>query len=82
MVLTLRGRPFVGLGAVSTRARLALLAATISGVVLNLAIFVAFGRITVALALLGFYTYPALVTVGGRGDRAAATRTGARSSPW
>lgn len=62
VVLTLRGRPLVGLGAVSTRARLALLAATISGIVLNLAIFLAFGRIAVALALLGFYTYPALVT--------------------
>ncbi len=30
--------------------------AAISGVVLNLAMFVAFGRITVALALLTFYT--------------------------
>jgi DME family drug/metabolite transporter len=62
-VLTLRGRPFVGLGAISGRARIALLVATVSGVVLNLAIFAAFGRITVALALLGFYTYPAVVTV-------------------
>ncbi len=63
LVLTLRGRPLVRLGAVSIRARVALLAATVSGIVLNLAIFGAFGRITVALALLAFYTYPALVTL-------------------
>lgn len=61
-VLTVRGRAFVPLGVVSHRARLALLAATVSGIVLNLAIFAAFGRIAVALALLAFYTYPALVT--------------------
>ena len=47
----------------SVRARASLLVAIASGVILNLAIFVAFARITVALALLGFYTYPALVTL-------------------
>lgn len=59
----LRGGSVVGIGAMSVRARVSLLAATASGLVLNLAIFVAFGRITVALALLGFYTYPALITL-------------------
>lgn len=37
--------------------------ATIVGLVLNLAIFGAFSRVTVALALLAFYTYPAMVAV-------------------
>lgn len=60
---TLRGRPLVGLGVLSPRARASLLVAVVSGIVLNLAVFIAFGRITIALALLGFYTYPAMVTV-------------------
>jgi drug/metabolite transporter, DME family len=60
---TIHGRPLVGIRAMSVRARASLLVAIGSGVVLNLAIFVAFARITVALALLGFYTYPALVTL-------------------
>ena len=34
------------------------------GLVLNLCMFIAFDRITVALALLGFYTYPAMVAAG------------------
>lgn len=38
-------------------------AAAISGVVLNLSMFVAFGRVTVALALLTFYTYPVMVAI-------------------
>ena len=45
------------------RARVAMLAAALAGTVLNLCMFFAFDRITVALALLGFYTYPALVAV-------------------
>lgn len=35
--------------------------ATLAGLLLNVAIFSAFERTTVALALLGFYTYPAMV---------------------
>jgi drug/metabolite transporter, DME family len=58
-----RGQPLVGIRAMSVRARASLLVAVVSGVILNLAVFVAFARITVALALLGFYTYPALVTL-------------------
>ena len=36
---------------------------TISAVLLNLAIFSAFGRVSVALALLGFFTYPVMVAL-------------------
>ena len=59
-----------------------LTAAAISGVVLNLAMFVAFGRVTVALALLTFYTYPVMVAfvdaVGRREtpDRSTITALG------
>jgi len=48
---------------VPVRARVALLAAAVAGTILNLCMFIAFDRITIALALLGFYTYPALVAV-------------------
>jgi DME family drug/metabolite transporter len=56
---------FVGwrFSGLSVRARLALLAAALAGTILNLCMFFAFDRITIALALLGFYTYPALVAV-------------------
>jgi drug/metabolite transporter (DMT)-like permease len=53
----------VRLGDLSGRARVAMLAAALAGTVLNLCMFIAFDRITIALALLGFYTYPALVAV-------------------
>jgi len=43
------------------RTRTMLLVAALVGFTLNLAMFIAFDRITVALALLGFYTYPAMV---------------------
>ena len=42
-------------------ARLTLAAAAILGFTLNLAMFISFDLITVALALLGFYTYPVIV---------------------
>lgn len=45
----------------SPRARTTLLVAAVMGFTLNLCMFIAFDRITVALALLGFYTYPAMV---------------------
>jgi drug/metabolite transporter (DMT)-like permease len=44
-------------------ARLSLAIVSVMAFTLNLAMFIAFGRITVALALLGFYTYPVLVAV-------------------
>lgn len=62
-IRTMRGRPLLGIGSIPVRAWASLLAAVACGVVLNLAVFIAFTRITVALALLGFYTYPAMVTV-------------------
>jgi drug/metabolite transporter (DMT)-like permease len=37
--------------------------AALMGCTLNIAIFIAFGRITIALALMLFYTYPAIVAV-------------------
>ncbi|HYM84245.1 MAG TPA: DMT family transporter [Candidatus Dormibacteraeota bacterium] len=45
--------------------RLALALAIAMGASLNLAIFAAFGRIPIAIALVLFYTYPAMVTVVG-----------------
>ncbi len=53
----------VRLRSLPARARLALFVAGLMGFTLNLAMFIAFDRITVALALLGFYTYPALVAI-------------------
>ena len=47
--------------ALSPRVRGTLLVATCMGFALNVLMFIAFDRITVALALLAFYTYPAMV---------------------
>jgi drug/metabolite transporter (DMT)-like permease len=46
-------------------ARVLLGVAALTGFTLNFAMFIAFDLITVALALLGFYTYPAIVAVAG-----------------
>jgi drug/metabolite transporter, DME family len=48
-------------GKLATRARLLLLVAALMGITINVSMFIAFDRITIALALLGFYTYPAMV---------------------
>jgi drug/metabolite transporter, DME family len=53
----------VSFASLPVRARAALLAAAAAGTILNLCMFIAFDRITIALALLGFYTYPAIVAV-------------------
>jgi drug/metabolite transporter (DMT)-like permease len=45
------------------RAQVTLLVAAVTGFTLNLCMFIAFDRITIALALLGFYTYPAMIAV-------------------
>jgi drug/metabolite transporter (DMT)-like permease len=45
------------------RARWSLGVAAVTGFTLNLCMFFAFDRITIALALLGFYTYPAMIAV-------------------
>ena len=49
----------------STRARTTLLLAGFTGFALNTCIFAAFDRVTIALALLCFYTFPAMVAVVG-----------------
>ncbi len=61
VVLHARGRDRVRWRALPPRAVAALLAAGGTSLVLNLAIFSAFEQTSIALALLGFYTYPALV---------------------
>ena len=70
-------------------ARRLLLLAALMGFTLNLAMFIAFDRITVALALLGFYTYPAMVALanaalGSRPPRPPARRRARRwrSPAW
>jgi hypothetical protein len=59
-----RGGPLL-LRGVPPRQWVALLLATSAGFVLNLSLFVAFDRIPVALALLGFYTFPVMVAIAG-----------------
>ena len=44
-------------------ARVSLAIAAVMGFTLNLAMFIAFDLVTVALALLGFYTYPVMVAL-------------------
>jgi drug/metabolite transporter (DMT)-like permease len=63
-VLTVRGRDRLHWTALDRRTIAALAAAVSAGIVLNLAIFSAFRQTSIALALLGFYTYPALVAIG------------------
>ncbi len=58
-----RGARLTRLGDLDGQARLNLTIAAIMGFTLNLCLFIAFDRITVALALLGFYTYPVMVAV-------------------
>ena len=48
-------------GDLSATARTTMFVAALAGTILNLCMFIAFDRITIALALLGFYTYPAMV---------------------
>ncbi len=62
-VLVLRGAPLLRLRDLDRRTRIALVIAGSTNVVLNLAIFAAFTRISIALALVGFYTFPAMVAV-------------------
>jgi len=52
------------LGHLDGRARASLAVAALMGFTLNLAMFIAFDRITIALALLAFYTYPVMVAIG------------------
>ena len=59
-----RGRRLTRLADLDGRARASLAVAAVMGFTLNLCMFMAFDRITVALALLGFYTYPVMVAIG------------------
>lgn len=56
-----RGRAIVRWGSIAPAARRSLGLAILVGTALNLAIFTAFDHTSIALALLGFYTYPAIV---------------------
>jgi len=56
-----RRRPMIDPRSIPRRDLAALGLAAAAGIVLNLAVFIAFQRITIALALLAFYTYPAMV---------------------
>ncbi len=60
-ILHARGRDRVRWRALPPRALVALVLAGGTSLVLNLAIFSAFQRTSIALALLGLYTYPAIV---------------------
>jgi drug/metabolite transporter, DME family len=62
--LAVRGRDRLHWRTLDRRTVAALAAAVLVCVVLNLAIFSAFARMSIALALLGLYTYPALVAAG------------------
>lgn len=55
------GRGWAAIGSASPRARRALLLAVFLAAGVNLSMFLSFERTTIALALLGFYTYPAMV---------------------
>jgi drug/metabolite transporter, DME family len=57
-----RARP-VSLSKLPSRERWLLLAAAGANTLLNLSVFAAFGRVSIAMALLVFYTYPAVVAV-------------------
>ena len=50
-------------GALPSRERLLLGVAALTGFTLNFAMFIAFDLVTIALALLAFYTFPAMVAV-------------------
>ncbi len=54
------------LGRLPRRQRLALLGFIASNIVLNTALFIAFDRIPIAIALLTFYMYPVLLALFGR----------------
>ena len=57
------GERLIRIGELAPSVRVTLGIAALTGFTLNLAMFIAFDRISVALALLGFYTYPAMVAV-------------------
>lgn len=60
---TSRGRRLIWPWALPRRQAVTFAAAAACGLLLNLAMFSAFARVTVAVALIGFYTYPAMVAI-------------------
>ena len=62
-VLDRRGRPVVAPWRLPARDRWGILAVGLAGFALNVSMFVAFGLTSIAIALLAFYTYPALVAL-------------------
>ena len=83
ILIVLRGRvrtSATALRSLGGRGRLTLAVAALMGLTLNVAMFTAFGRIPIALALMMFYTYPAgvafLDVVLGR-ERITPSRIGA-----
>jgi drug/metabolite transporter (DMT)-like permease len=75
-----RGRRLVLPWRLPRRQQVALAVAALTALLLNVAMFFAFERITIALALLGFYTYPALIAVVAAAmghERLDAVRVGA-----
>jgi drug/metabolite transporter (DMT)-like permease len=62
-VAAARGRPIVRPWRLGRRQQVSLAVATLMGLLLNMAIFAAFSRVTIAIALLALYTYPAMVAV-------------------
>lgn len=61
--VALGARPPISLRRIPVRDRWFMLAAAAANTILNLAAFIAFGRITIALTLLVFYLYPAGVAI-------------------
>ncbi|MCV0402386.1 MAG: DMT family transporter [Chloroflexi bacterium] len=83
LLLSLRqiaGRRPLGIRAIQTRDRWFIGTASMANLVLNLAMFIAFVRIEIGLALLVFYSYPAFVAIASVlwfGDRLDPVRWGA-----
>jgi drug/metabolite transporter (DMT)-like permease len=63
-ILVARGRSFQLIG-LDRRSAVLLLLAGLTAAAINLTVFAAFERITVAVALITFYTYPAMLAVVG-----------------
>ncbi len=78
------GQPFRDrvprLGLLARDRRVALIAAALCGALLNIAVFAAFLKTTIAIALICFYTFPAIVTLAAvplYGERLSPIRIGA-----
>lgn len=68
------------LGVLARDRRVALIAAALCGALLNISIFAAFLNTTIAIALICFYTFPAMVTLAAvplYGERLSPVRVGA-----